>query len=279
MIELGLGVTVLLVLVIIIGLVIAAVSVVIVSEFERVVVLTLGRFTGVRKPGLRFVVPFLQDGRRVDMREKTTDIPQQEALTKDGVRVRVNGVVYYSVKEPKDAILRTENYESATIEMAQSTLRSTVGTHDLADLADAERISVEIQRALEVKTDPWGIKVSNVEIKEVELPKEISRAMSRVAEAERLREARKIEAKGEKESAGALLDAAKMLSTSPEAMQLRYLATLSNIASDRSSTIVFPFPTDLAQALGSKLFSGATGNGTGSGSGNGSGNGSGESVN
>ncbi len=276
--ELGAGFVVLLVFFLIVALVIAAVSIVIVSEFERVVVLTLGRFTGIRNPGLRFVVPVLQKMERIDIREKTTDIPQQEALTQDGVRVRVNGVVYFSVKDPRAAVLYTEDYNAATIEMAQSTLRATVGTHKLGDLADSERLSVEIQRALEVKTDPWGVKVSNVEIKEVELPKEISRAMSRSAEAERLRTARVAEARGEEESAEALLAAAKKLAESPEAMQLRYLATLYSIASDRSSTIVFPFPMDLAQMLGTKLGGAGLGNGSGNGSGNGTGNGSGDKT-
>ena len=260
--DYSIGLLIVLVVVAILLAVLAAASVRIVQEYERGVVLTLGRYSGIRNPGLRFVIPVLQQMELVDNREKVVDILPQEIITKDNVLVKVNGVVYYRVHDARLAILDTADFDASTREMAQSTLRSSVGTHDLDELSDPERLNVEIQRALEVKTEPWGIKVSNVEIKEVELAKEMVRAISRQAEAERIRRARVIEAEGERQSAEALLAAAETLAASPEAMQLRYLTTLGNIANERSSTIVFPFPTDLAQMIGTKV----KGNGSGNGS-------------
>jgi regulator of protease activity HflC (stomatin/prohibitin superfamily) len=240
--------------------VLAAMSVVIVQEYERGVVLTLGRFSGIRNPGLRFVIPVLQRMLRVDTREKVVDIHPQDIITKDNVLVKVNGVVYYRVHDPRLAILETEDFNAATREMAQATLRASVGSHDLDELSDPERLSVEIQRNLEVKTEPWGIKVSNVEIKEVDVDKQMIRHISRQAEAERVRRAKLIESEGEKQAAENFLAAARTFAESPEAMQLRYLATLSTIANERSSTIVFPFPTDLAQMFGSKIKGNGSGN-------------------
>ncbi len=237
----------------------AAASVVIIQEYERGVVLTLGRFSGIRQPGLRFILPVLQEMQRVDTREKVADILPQDIITKDNVLVKVNGVVYYRVHDPRLAILDTADFDVSTREMAQASLRSSVGTHDLDELSDPERLSVEIQRSLEAKTESWGIKVSNVEIKEVEVDKQMIRHISRQAEAERVRRAKVIEAEGEKQAAEAFLAAAKQFAQSPEAMQLRYLSTLATIANERSSTIVFPFPTDLAQMFGTK----ARGNGSG----------------
>ncbi len=261
--DYSIGLLIVLVIVAILLAVLAAASVRIVQEYERGVVLTLGRFSGIRSPGLRFVIPVVQQMELVDNREKVVDILPQEIITKDNVLVKVNGVVYYRVHDARLAILDTADFDASTREMAQSTLRSSVGTHDLDELSDPERLNVEIQRALEVKTEPWGIKVSNVEIKEVELAKEMVRAISRQAEAERVRRARVIEAEGERQSAEALLAAAETLSASPEAMQLRYLTTLGNIANERSSTIVFPFPTDLAQMIGTKVKGNGSGNGSG----------------
>ena len=238
----------------------AAASVVIIQEYERGVVLTLGRFSGVRRPGLRFILPVIQQMDRVDTREKVVDILPQDIITKDNVLVKVNGVVYYRVHDPRLAILDTADYDASTREMAQATLRASVGGHDLDELSDPERLSVEIQRALEVKTESWGIKVSNVEIKEVEVDKQMIRHISRQAEAERVRRAKLIEADGEKQAAQAFVDAAQTLSSQPEAMQLRYLATLTTIANERSSTIVFPFPTDLAQMFGAKVRGNGSGN-------------------
>jgi len=238
----------------------AAASVVIIQEYERGVVLTLGRFSGIRRPGLRFILPVIQQMQRVDTREKVVDILPQDIITKDNVLVKVNGVVYYRVHDPRLAILDTADYDASTREMAQSTLRASVGTHELDELSDPERLSVEIQRVLEVKTESWGIKVSNVEIKEVDVDKQMIRHISRQAEAERVRRAKVIEAEGEKQAAEAFLDAARTLSESPEAMQLRYLSTLTTIANERSSTIVFPFPTDLAQMFGVKAKSNGSGN-------------------
>ena len=260
--DYSIGLLIVLVVVAILLAVLAAASVRIVQEYERGVVLTLGRFSGIRNPGLRFVIPVVQQMELVDNREKVVDILPQEIITKDNVLVKVNGVVYYRVYDARLAILDTADFDASTREMAQSTLRASVGTHELDELSDPERLNVEIQRALEVKTEPWGIKVSNVEIKEVELAKEMVRAISRQAEAERIRRARVIEAMGERESAEALVAAAETLAVSPEAMQLRYLTTLGNIANERSSTIVFPFPTDLAQMIGTKV----KGNGSGNGS-------------
>ena len=265
--DYSVGLMIVLVIVAILLAILAAASVRIVQEYERGVVLTLGRFSGIRSPGLRFVIPVLQVMELVDSREKVVDIQPQEIITKDNVLVRVNGVVYYRVHDPRRAILDTESFNDSTREMAQATLRSSVGTHELDELSDPERLNVEIQRALEVKTEPWGIKVSNVEIKEVDVDKQMIRHISRQAEAERMRRAKVIEAEGELQAAEALLKAAKMLAQSPEAMQLRYLATLGSIANERSSTIVFPFPTDLAQLLGSKVAGTSPEN-------NGSGNGS-----
>lgn len=262
--DYSIGLLIVLVVVAILLAVLAAASVTVVQEYQRGVVLTLGRFSGIRSPGLRFVIPVVQQMELVDNREKVVDILPQEIITKDNVLVKVNGVVYYRVHDPRLAILDTADFDASTREMAQSTLRSSVGTHDLDELSDPERLNVEIQRALEVKTEPWGIKVSNVEIKEVELAKEMVRAISRQAEAERIRRARVIEAEGERQSAEALLAAAQTLSASPEAMQLRYLTTLGNIANERSSTIVFPFPTDLAQMIGANV-KGNNGSGNGSG--------------
>jgi regulator of protease activity HflC (stomatin/prohibitin superfamily) len=238
----------------------AAASVVIIQEYERGVVLTLGRFSGIRRPGLRFILPVIQQMQRVDTREKVVDIQPQDIITKDNVLVKVNAVVYYRVHDPRLAILDTADYDASTREMAQSTLRASVGTHELDELSDPERLSVEIQRVLEVKTESWGIKVANVEIKEVDVDKQMIRHISRQAEAERVRRAKVIEAEGEKQAAEAFLEAARTLAEAPEAMQLRYLSTLSTIANERSSTIVFPFPTDLVQMFGARVRGNGSGN-------------------
>ena len=265
MTDYSVGLLIVLVIVAILLAILAAASVRVIHEYERGVVLTLGRFSGIRRPGLRFVIPVLQEMQLVDTREKVVDILPQEIITKDNVLVKVNGIVYYRVHDPRRAILDTENYNDSTREMAQATLRSSVGTHELDELSDPERLNVEIQRALEVKTEPWGIKVSNVEIKEVDVDKQMIRHISRQAEAERVRRAKRIEALGELEATEALLEAAQKLAEIPEAMQLRYLATLGSIANERSSTIVFPFPTDLAQMFGSKLKESSSGNGSDTG--------------
>ena len=249
----------------------AAASVVIIPEYERGVVLTLGRYSGTRRPGLRFVIPVLQQMAKVDIRQKVVDTQPQDIITRDNVLVKVNGVVNYYVDNPSAAILRTADYDAATREMALAVLRQSIGGHDLDELSDPERISIEVQRAIELKTEAWGIKVLDVEFKEIEVDKQMVRHISRQAEAERVRRAKIIEAEGEVQSARAFLEAAKMFAESPEAMQLRYLATLGTIANERSSTIVFPFPTDLAQMIGSKVKSDGDGSGgNGSGGNNGS---------
>ena len=253
----------LLIVIVFVGILLAALaaaSVVIIQEYERGVVLTLGRFSGIRRPGLRFVIPVLQRMEKVDTREKVVDIQPQDIITKDNVLVKVNGVVYYRVHDARLAILDTADYDQSTKEMAQATLRASAGTHDLDELSDPERLSVEIQRNLEVKTEPWGIKVSNVEIKEVEVDKQMIRHISRQAEAERVRRAKLIESEGELQAAKNFLEAARIFAESPEAMQLRYLSTLTTIANERSSTIVFPFPTDLVQMFGVKPKSNGAGN-------------------
>jgi len=265
--DYGIGLVIVLVIAVILLAILAAASVTIVQEYQRGVVLTLGRFSGIRNPGLRFVIPVVQQMELIDTRDKVVNIPPQEIITKDNVLVKVNGIVYYRVHDPRLAILEAADYDASTTQMAQAQLRASTGTHDLDELADPESLSVEIQRALEVKTEPWGIKVTNVEIKEVDVDKQMIRHISRQAEAERVRRAKVIEAEGELQAAEALLAAAEKLSENPQAMQLRYLATLGSIANERSSTIVFPFPTDLAQMFGVRPRDSGSGKGSDNSSG------------
>jgi regulator of protease activity HflC (stomatin/prohibitin superfamily) len=232
-------------------LAIAAYSIRILREYERGVVFLLGRFWKVKGPGLVIIVPFVQQMVRVDLRTRVLDVPPQDVISKDNVSVKVNAVVYFRVIDPEKAVIQVEQFEVATSQFAQTTLRSIVGQHDLDEmLAEREKLNADVQRVLDERTDAWGIKVSNVELKHIDLNESMIRAIAKQAEAERLRRAKVIDAEGELQAAERLAQAGEILSKRPEAMQLRYLGTLLNIAGERSSTIVFPLPIDLAQSLG-----------------------------
>ncbi len=228
-----------------------ATSIRILREYERGVVFLLGRFWRVKGPGLVVLVPFVQQMVRVDLRTRVLDVPPQDVISRDNVSVKVNAVVYYRVLDPEKAIIQVEHYDVATSQFAQTTLRSVLGQHDLDQmLVDRERLNNEVQRILDERTDAWGIKVSNVELKHIDLNETMIRAIAKQAEAERLRRAKVIDAEGELQAAERLAQAGEILSRRPEAMQLRFLGTLLNIAGEKSSTIVFPLPIDLANWLG-----------------------------
>jgi regulator of protease activity HflC (stomatin/prohibitin superfamily) len=226
----------------------------ILREYERGVIFTLGRFTGVRGPGLILLIPFVQQIVRTDLRTVVLDVPTQDVISRDNVSVKVNAVVYFRVLDPQPAIIQVENFAQATSELAQTTLRSVLGKHELDEmLAERDKLNADIQEILDRQTDAWGIKVSNVEIKHVDIDETMVRAIARQAEAERERRAKIINAEGEQQAAQKLVEAARILSEVPEAMQLRYLSTLNVLANERnSSTIVFPFPLDLSDWLRSK---------------------------
>ena len=218
----------------------------ILREYERAVVFQLGRFWGVKGPGLIFLIPVIQQMVRVDLRTVVFDVPPQDVITRDNVSVKVNAVVYFRVIDPQKAIIQVERFLEATSQLSQTTLRAVLGKHELDELlAEREQLNVDIQSTLDKQTDAWGIKVSNVEIKHVDLNETMVRAIARQAEAERERRAKVIHAEGELQASEKLLAAAQMLAKKPEAMQLRYLQTLTQIAGDKSSTIVFPVPLDL----------------------------------
>ncbi|ATX67673.1 hypothetical protein BG454_04255 [Roseinatronobacter bogoriensis subsp. barguzinensis] len=219
-------------------------------EYERAVVFTLGRFSGIKGPGLILVIPVIQQVVRVDLRVRVLDVPSQDVISQDNVSVRVNAVIYFRVVDPEKATIQVENFMQATSELSQTTLRSVLGKHDLDDmLAEREKLNNDIQEILDSQTDVWGIKVANVEIKHVDINESMIRAIARQAEAERERRAKVINAEGEQQAANKLLEAAQILSADPGAMQLRYLATLTTIGSEKNSTIVFPFPTELSSIL------------------------------
>jgi regulator of protease activity HflC (stomatin/prohibitin superfamily) len=223
----------------------------ILQEYERGVVFMLGRFQRVKGPGLVILIPFIQTMTRIDLRTRVFDVPPQDVISRDNVSVRVNAVIYYRVIDPERAIIQVEDYNQATSELAQTTLRSVVGQHELDEmLAERDKLNTDLRRILDEQTDAWGIKVANVELKHVDLNETMVRAIAKQAEAERLRRARVIEAEGELQASEKLLQAGEVLARRPEAMQLRYLGTLQTISGERSSTIVFPFPLSLAQALG-----------------------------
>ena len=218
----------------------------ILREYERGVVFQLGRFWSVKGPGLIFLIPVVQQMVRVDLRTVVFDVPPQDVITRDNVSVKVNAVVYFRVVDPQKAIIQVVDFLGATSQLSQTTLRAVLGKHELdALLAERERLNLDIQKVLDTQTDAWGIKVSNVEIKHVDLNESMVRAIARQAEAERERRAKVIHAEGELQASEKLLQAAQVMSRQPEAMQLRYLQTLSNIAGDKASTIVFPVPMDL----------------------------------
>lgn len=222
----------------------------ILREYERAVVFTLGRFTGVKGPGLIILIPFIQRMERVDLRIIVLDVPEQDVISHDNVSVSVNAVVYFRVVDPERAIIQVENFYAATSQLAQTTLRSVLGRHELDEmLAEREQLNYDIQEILDKQTDTWGIKISNVEIKHVDLDESMVRAIAKQAEAERERRAKVINAKGELEASKNLVEAAKILSGNPHGIQLRYLQTLSDISNDKTNTVIFPFPTDLQQFM------------------------------
>ncbi len=225
-------------------------SVRIFREYERGVVFTLGRFTRVAGPGLVLVIPIIQQVVRTDLRTVVDVVPPQDVITRDNVPVKVNAVIYYRMVDPQRALINVANYTAATSQLAQTTLRSVLGRHELDELlAERDKLNVDIQSILDKHTDPWGIKVSNVEIKDVDLNESMVRAIARQAEAERLRRAKIINAEGEQQAAEKLVEAGMMLAPVPAAMQLRYFAALHDIAGERASTIVFPIPIDLFDKL------------------------------
>lgn len=226
----------------------------ILREYERGVVFTLGRFTGVKGPGLILIIPIVQKMERIDLRTRVFDVPPQDVISRDNVSVKVNAVVYYRVIDPEKAIIQVEDFNQATSELAQTTLRSVVGQHELDQmLAEREQLNADVRNILDKQTDAWGIKVSNVELKHIDLDEQMVRTIAKQAEAERLRRAKIIDAEGESQAAEKLVQAGEKLSQHPESMQLRYLGTLANIAGEKSSTIVFPLPVDLLNLVGKKL--------------------------
>jgi len=219
-------------------------------EYERGVVFQLGRFWKVKGPGLILVIPVIQQMVRVDLRTLVFDVPTQDVISRDNVSVKVNAVVYFRVVDPQKAIINVEDFFAATSQLAQTTLRSVLGQHELDEmLAERDKLNRDIQTILDAQTESWGIKVSNVEIKQIDLGENMIRAMARQAEAERERRAKIIHAEGEKQAAAMLVDAASALSSQPQAIQLRYLQTLLEISGDKSSTIIFPLPMDLIEPL------------------------------
>ncbi len=219
-------------------------------EYERGVVFTLGRYTGTKGPGLILLIPMVQQMVRIDLRTLVLDVPSQDVISHDNVSVRVNAVIYFRVIDPERATIQVENFMQATSELAQTTLRSVLGKHELDEmLSERDKLNNDIQEILDKQTDAWGIKVANVEIKHVDINESMIRAIARQAEAERERRARVINAEGEQQAAAKLLEAAEILGRRPEAMQLRYLSSLNFIAGEKNSTIVFPFPMELASMV------------------------------
>ncbi|MEA3404444.1 MAG: slipin family protein [Pseudomonadota bacterium] len=222
----------------------------ILREYERGVIFLLGRFWKVKGPGFIIVIPIIQQIEKVDLRTIVMDVPSQDVISRDNVSVHVNAVVYFRVIEPDKAIIQVEKFYEATSQLAQTTLRSVLGQHELDEmLSERDRLNTDIQNVLDQQTDAWGIKVSNVEIKHVDLDESMIRAIAKQAEAERTRRAKVIHAEGEMQAAEKLLEAAQTLSHQPQALQLRYLQTLTEIAGERSNTIVFPLPMDMVNAL------------------------------
>jgi regulator of protease activity HflC (stomatin/prohibitin superfamily) len=214
------------------------------------VIFTLGRYTGVKGPGLILVIPVVQTMVKVDMRTMVMDVPSQDVISRDNVSVKVNAVVYFRVIEPEKSIIQVEQFREATSELAQTTLRSVLGQHELDEmLAERDKLNDDVRAILDAQTDAWGIKVANVEIKHVDLDESMIRAIARQAEAERSRRAKIIHAEGEMQAAEQLAAAAEILGRAPQAIQLRFLETLTAVASDKTSTIVFPLPIDLLKPL------------------------------
>lgn len=222
----------------------------ILREYERGVVFTLGRFTRITGPGFIIIIPVIQQMVRVDLRTFVEDVPTQDVISRDNVSVKVNAVLYFRIVDPEKAILNVENYMEATSQLAQTTLRSVLGKHELDEmLAERDKLNADIQTILDEQTDAWGIKVANVEIKHVDIDESMVRAIAQQAEAERFRRAKIINAEGEQQAAEKLVEAGRILSGDPRAMQLRYFAALHDIAGNKTNTIVFPLPMDLIEAI------------------------------
>ncbi len=222
----------------------------ILREYERGVIFTLGRFTGVKGPGLILLIPYIQQMVRTDLRTLVLDVPSQDVISQDNVSVRVSAVIYFRIVDPERATIQVENFMQATSELSQTTLRSVLGKHELDEmLSERDKLNSDIQEILDSHTDAWGIKVANVEIKHIDIDQSMIRAIARQAEAERERRAKIINAEGEEQAAQKLLEAAEILGRAPEAMQLRYLSTLGFIAGEKNSTIVFPFPVEFGEFL------------------------------
>ena len=235
-------------LVIVAALLFAAINVM--REYERAVVFFLGKFQTVKGPGLILIIPVIQQMVKVDLRTVVFDVPTQDVISRDNVSVKVNAVIYFRVIDPEKAIIQVENYFEATSQLAQTTLRSILGQHELDEmLASREQLNIGIQKILDEQTDSWGIKVTNVELKHVDLDESMIRAMAKQAEAERERRAKVIHAKGEFEASEQLVAAARILGESPQAIQLRYMQTLTEISGEGNSTIVFPLPVDLISSF------------------------------
>ncbi|WP_322887386.1 slipin family protein (plasmid) [Sinorhizobium medicae] len=234
-------------------LIIVAYAIRILREYERGVIFTLGRFTGVKGPGLILILPYVQQMVRVDLRTRVLDVPSQDVISRDNVSVRVSAVIYFRVIDAEKSTIQVEDFMTATSQLAQTTLRSVLGKHDLDEmLAERDRLNEDIQKILDVQTDAWGIKVATVETKHVDINESMIRAIARQAEAERERRAKVINAEGEQQAAAKLLEAAEILARKPQAMQLRYLSTLNVIAAEKNSTIIFPFPMEIADMLATK---------------------------
>jgi len=222
----------------------------ILREYERGVIFMLGRYHKVKGPGLILVIPVIQQMVKVDLRVRVLDVPSQDVISRDNVSVKVNAVLYFRVVDPERAVINVEDFYDATSQLSQTTLRSVLGKHELDEmLASRDELNRDIQEILDEQTDPWGIKVTNVEIKHVDLDEDMVRVIARQAEAERVRRAKVIHANGEKEASEVLLDAARTLSSQPQALQLRYLQTLTEVANERTTTVVFPLPMDMIDSF------------------------------
>ncbi len=238
--------SVLIILAVIFGVIILSNAVRILPEYERGVIFRLGRLVGLKGPGIIFLIPIVDRITRVSLRTVVMDIPPQDVITRDNVSVKVNAVVYFRVVEPNKAIVEVENYLFATSQLSQTTLRSILGQSSLDELlAERDKINADLQKVIDLHTEPWGIKISNVEVKQIDLPVEMQRAMAKQAEAERERRAKIIHAEGEFQASQKLADASTIIEQHPMALQLRYLQTLTEIASEKNSTTIFPIPIDL----------------------------------
>jgi regulator of protease activity HflC (stomatin/prohibitin superfamily) len=247
------GIIILIVIVFIFILILLPMSIKILREYERGVIFRFGRLKGAKGPGIFFIIPFVDKMIKVDLRIVTLDVPPQEIITRDNVPVKVNAVAYFKVIDPEKSIVAIENFKTATFQISQTTLRSILGQAELDDLLSGrDKINKELQIVVDEQTEPWGIKVLIVEIKDVELPQTIQRAFAKQAEAERERRAKIINAEGEFQASEKLSEAARVLSEFPVSVQLRFLQTLREIATEQNSTIIFPFPIDLIQAFISK---------------------------